>query len=426
VIVARDDEPGLRRNWRQFTLLVVVNAFVGAMVGLERSILPALAEQELRVAARTAILSFIAVFGVVKALTNYFAGRWSDRHGRKPVLVAGWLIALPVPLVLMWAPSWGWVVFANVLLGASQGLTWSTTVIMKIDLAGSQRRGLAMGLNEFAGYVAVAASALATGYVAAAYGLRPWPFALGIGFAVAGLLLSLLAVRETRGFARREGRGDPGAAVPRVTAREVFRRTTYRDANLSAVSQAGLVNNLNDGMAWGLFPLIFAAAGIGIQQIGVLAALYPAVWGTAQAVTGGLSDRMGRKWLIASGMWLQAAGIGVIAAATDSRGFAVGSVLLGLGTAMAYPTLLAVIGDVAHPSWRASAVGVYRLWRDLGYAVGAVLSGVVADLLGVRPAVWFVALLTFASGVVVAFRLRETNARRAGPIGTPEPDLVLN
>jgi MFS family permease len=422
----RVDEPGLRRNWRQFTLLVAVNAFVGAMVGLERSILPALAEQEFQLAARTAILSFIAVFGVVKALTNYFAGRWSDRHGRKPVLVAGWLIAVPVPFVLMWAPSWGWIVFANVLLGASQGLTWSTTVIMKIDLAGSRRRGLAMGLNEFAGYVAVAGSALATGYVAAAYGLRPWPFALGIGFAAAGLLLSLLLVRETRGFAHYEGRGGPGLAAPQVSAREAFARTTYRDPNLSAVSQAGLVNNLNDGMAWGLFPLMFAAAGMGLAQIGLLAALYPAVWGAAQAVTGGLSDRVGRKWLIASGMWLQAAGIGVIAAVDDARGFALGSVLLGLGTAMVYPTLLAVIGDVAHPSWRASAVGVYRLWRDLGYAVGAVLSGLVADLIGLRPAVWVVALLTFASGVVVAVRLRETNERRARPVAAPEPDLALN
>jgi MFS family permease len=420
MIAARGDEPGLRRNWRQFTLLVLVNAFVGAMVGLERSILPALAEQEFHVAARTAILSFIAVFGVVKALTNYFAGRWSDRHGRKPVLVAGWLVALPVPFLLMWAPGWGWIVFANVLLGASQGLTWSTTVIMKIDLAGSSRRGLAMGLNEFAGYVAVAGSALATGYVAATYGLRPWPFALGIAFVAAGLVLSLFAVRETRAFADREG----GAESARlVSAREVFARTTYADPSLSAVSQAGLVNNLNDGMAWGLFPLMFAAAGLGLHEIGMLAALYPAVWGAAQAVTGGLSDRVGRKWLIASGMWLQAVGIGLIAAVGDTAGFAAGSVLLGLGTAMVYPTLLAVIGDVAHPSWRASAVGVYRLWRDLGYAVGAVLSGVVADLVGVRPAVCLVAALTLASGLSVALRLKET-LRRNEPLASPAPGLA--
>lgn len=416
---------GLRENLPQFSLLVVVNAFVGAMIGMERSILPAIGEREFQLVARTAVLSFIIVFGVTKALTNYLAGRLSDRFGRKHVLVAGWIIAVPVPFLLMSAPSWNWVLFANVLLGVSQGLTWSTTVIMKIDLAGSRRRGLAMGLNEFAGYIAVAGSALATGYVAAACGLRPWPFALGIGFAAAGLLLSLLAVRETRGFALHEG-GGPGAAAPQVSAREAFARTTYRDPNLSAVSQAGLVNNLNDGMAWGLFPLMFAAAGMGLEQIGLLAALYPAVWGAAQAVTGGLSDRLGRKWLIASGMWLQAAGIGVIAAVGDARGFAAGSVLLGLGTAMVYPTLLAVIGDVAHPSWRASAVGVYRLWRDLGYAVGAVLSGVIADLLGLRPAVWVVALLTFASGAVVAVRLRETSERRARPVTAPEPDLALN
>jgi MFS family permease len=425
VTAATEDEPGLRRNWRQFTLLVLVNAFVGAMVGLERSILPALAEQEFHIAARTAILSFIAVFGVVKALTNYFAGRLSDRHGRKRVLLTGWVVALPVPFVLMWAPTWGWIVFANVLLGASQGLTWSTTVIMKIDLAGSQRRGLAMGLNEFAGYVAVAGSALATGYVAGVYGLRPWPFALGVVFAAAGLFLSLFAVRETRGFAEREGRGEGEPTQP-MGAREVFARTTYTDSNLSAVSQAGLVNNLNDGMAWGLFPLMFAAAGMGLREIGMLVALYPAVWGAAQAVTGGLSDRLGRKWLIASGMWVQAVGIGVIAAVADARGFAVGSVFLGLGTAMVYPTLLAVIGDVAHASWRASAVGVYRLWRDLGYAVGALLSGVVADLLGVRPAVWLVAALTFASGVVVAFRLRETRARLVEPMPGGEPGLALD
>jgi MFS family permease len=426
VTAATEDGPGLRRNWRQFTLLVLVNAFVGAMVGLERSILPALAEQEFHIAARTAILSFIAVFGAVKALTNYFAGRLSDRHGRKPVLLTGWVVALPVPFVLMWAPSWGWIVFANILLGASQGLTWSMTVIMKIDLAGAQRRGLAMGLNEFAGYVAVAGSALATGYVAGAHGLRPWPFALGVVFAAAGLLLSLFAVRETRGFARREGARDEDEPIQPMGAGEVFARTTYADPDLSAVSQAGLVNNLNDGMAWGLFPLMFAAAGMGLREIGLLAALYPAVWGAAQALTGGLSDRLGRKWLIASGMWLQAVGIGVIAAVGNARGFAIGSVLLGLGTAMVYPTLLAVIGDVAHPSWRASAVGVYRLWRDLGYAVGAVLSGVVADLLGVGPAVWLVAALTFASGVVVAFRLRETRARLIEPLPDGETRLALN
>ena len=397
---------GLARNWRQFWLLVLVNAFVGAMVGLERSILPAVAEREFHLAARAGILSFIVVFGVAKALTNYFAGRLSDRVGRKPVLVAGWLIALPVPFLLMWAPSWNWILVANVLLGVSQGLTWSTTVIMKIDLAGPHRRGLAMGLNEAAGYVAVAGAALATGYVAAAYGLRPWPFSLGVAFALAGLALSVFAVRETHGHARHEAAST--AESTSLTQAQVFARTSLLDRDLSAVSQAGLVNNLNDGMAWGLFPVIFASAGLGLGTIGSLAAVYPALWGVGQLATGGLSDRLGRKWLIAAGMGVQAAGIAVIALGAGNALFVGGSVLLGIGTAMVYPTLLAVIGDVAHPSWRASAVGVYRLWRDLGYAVGALVSGVTADLLGARPAAGLVAFLTLASGVVVALRLRET------------------
>jgi MFS family permease len=404
---------GLAANWRQFSVLVLVNAFVGAMVGLERSILPALAEQEFHLAARTAILSFIAVFGVVKGLTNYFAGRLSDTLGRKPILVTGWLIAAPVPFLLMWAPSWSWILFANVLLGASQGLTWSTTVIMKIDLAGPERRGLAMGLNEFAGYLAVSLAALATGYVAASYGLRPWPFSLGIVFVVAGLLLSVFVVRETHDHARREALDAPVGQTGGLSQAQVFARTSFLDRDLSAISQAGLVNNLNDGMAWGLFPLVFAAAGLGLRDIGFLAAIYPAIWGLGQLVTGGLSDRIGRKWLIVSGMWVQAAGIALIALAGSYPAFVVGSVLLGAGTAMVYPTLLAAIGDVAHPSWRASATGVYRLWRDLGYAVGALVSGVTADLLGARSAVSLVAVLTFASGVIVALRLRETRRPRA-------------
>lgn len=400
---------GLRANLAQFTLLVVVNAFVGAMVGMERSILPAIAEQEFHLAARAAVLSFIVVFGVTKALTNYLAGRLSDRFGRKHVLVGGWLIAAPVPFLLMWAPSWNWVLLANVFLGVSQGLTWSTTVIMKIDLAGAKNRGLAMGLNEFAGYFAVAGSALVTGWLAARYGLRPQPFYLGVGFVAAGLGLSVLVVRETKHHVAHESKLHgvlPPAELP--SQREVFWRTTLRDRNLSSVSQAGLVNNLNDGMAWGLFPLFFAAAGMSLSQIGVLAAVYPATWGIAQIFTGAWSDRVGRKWLIASGMWVQAAGIGLIVVMRILPGFVVGSILLGVGTAMVYPTLLAAIGDVAHPSWRGSAVGVYRLWRDLGYAMGALLAGVTADALGLASAIWLVAALTFGSGVVVAMRMRET------------------
>jgi MFS family permease len=399
---------GLRENLAQFALLVLVNAFVGAMVGLERSILPAMAEQEFQLVARTALLSFIVVFGIAKALMNYSAGRLSDRYGRKHVLVAGWLVAIPVPFLLMWAPTWNWVLVANALLGISQGLTWSTTVIMKIDLVGPARRGLAMGLNEFAGYVAVAASALATGWLAARYGVRPQPFYLGVGFVAAGLVLSLL-VRETRHHAAHESTligSLPRGGVP--TGRQVFWRTTLFDADLSSVSQAGLVNNLNDGMAWGLFPLVFAAAGMNLAQVGLLAAVYPATWGVAQLATGAWSDRTGRKPLIVWGMWVQALGIAVVALGGTFGGFVSGAVLLGIGTAMVYPTLLAAIGDVAHPSWRASAVGVYRLWRDSGYAIGALLAGLTADAFGIQAAMWLVAGLTFASGAVSAVRMRET------------------
>jgi MFS family permease len=351
------------------------------------------------------------VFGVTKALTNYLAGRLSDAYGRKVVLTAGWLVASPVPFLLMWAPSWSWVLWANVLLGISQGLTWSTSVIMKIDLAGPKNRGLAMGLNEFAGYFAVAASALATGYVASTSGLRPQPFYLGVGFVVVGLALTLLFVRETRHHVQHEAALENDIpAAPMPTQREVFARTSLLDKNLSSVSQAGLVNNLNDGMAWGLFPLYFGASGLGLAEIGSLAAIYPGVWGIGQLATGALSDRVGRKWLIVLGMWTQAGGIAVTALSDTFGGFAVGGILLGLGTAMVYPTLLAAIGDVAHPTWRASAVGVYRLWRDLGYAIGAVVAGVVADALGLGPAIWLVALLTFASGCVAAVRMTETRS----------------
>jgi MFS family permease len=408
-VTPKDVQLGLRPNLAQFSLLVIVNAFVGAMVGLERTILPPIAEQHFHLAAKTAVLSFIVVFGITKALTNYGAGRLSDRYGRKIVLVVGWLVAAPVPFLLMWAPSWGWVLAANALLGVSQGLTWSTTVIMKIDLAGPARRGLAMGLNEFAGYFAVAGSAFATGVIAAHYGLRPQPFYLGIGFVVVGLVLSAFVVRETRYHATAESKLQPapvGAATP--NQREIFWRTTLLDANLSSVSQAGLVNNLNDGMAWGLFPLFFSAASMDFTQIGTLAAVYPATWGIAQLFTGAWSDSIGRKWLIASGMWVQAVGIAIVVIAHTFGLFATGAALLGVGTAMVYPTLLAAIGDVAHPSWRASAVGVYRLWRDLGYAVGALLAGIVADALGLAAAMWIVAALTFASGLVVAVRMRET------------------
>jgi MFS family permease len=322
--------------------------------------------------------------------------------------------------MLMWAPSWSWILGANVLLGISQGLTWSTTVIMKIDLVGSRRRGLAMGLNEFAGYVAVAASALATGWIAARYGLRPEPFYLGVVFVAAGLALSVLAVRETKHHVAEESRLQGTAAgADTPTPREVFWRTSLLDRNLSSVCQAGLVNNLNDGMAWGLFPLVFAAKHMTLQQIAVLAAVYPATWGIAQLFTGAWSDRVGRKWLIVTGIWVQAASIGVVVVAASFRAFALGGILLGIGTAMVYPTLLAAIGDVAQPSWRASSVGVYRLWRDLGYAVGALLAGITADALGLAAALWLIAALTFGSGLIAALRMTEAGRTRVATAARP-------
>ncbi|MFG1813463.1 MFS transporter [Kribbella sp. NPDC049174] len=403
----RTPQLGLRANLAQFLLLVAVNALVGGMLGQERIVLPLLAEQAFHLDAYTSALTFILAFGAVKAATNFFAGTWSDRFGRKPVLVAGWLIGLPVPLLLIWAPSWGWVIAANVLLGVNQGLTWSTTVIMKIDLVGPARRGLAMGLNEAAGYVAVAGTAMATGYLAAAHGLRPAPFLLGAAYAALGLGLSVFAVKETRGHARHEA-GTPDSGL---TTGQVFVSTSFREPALSSASQAGLVNNLNDGLAWGLFPILFTSHGLSVARIGLLGALYPAVWGFAQLATGSLSDRLGRKWLIATGMLVQAVALALVAIGTSFTALGVAVTVLGLGTAMVYPTLLAVIGDVAHPSWRARSVGVYRLWRDGGFAVGALLAGLVADLWGITAAVWTVAALTAVSGLIVAVRMYETHPR---------------
>jgi MFS family permease len=431
---------GLRANWQQFTRLLIVNAFVGGMVGLERSIVPLLGHQVFGLASTTAVLSFIVSFGVVKALANLFAGRLGDRIGRKGVLVAGWLVGLPVPFLIIFAPSWGWVVFANILLGINQGLCWSTTVIMKIDLVGPARRGLAMGLNEAAGYCAVSASAIAAGYLAATYALRPQPFLLGIGFALAGLLLSLFFVRESHGHARHEAAvlahqalqtTDSARTTTAVSAarpqapsfKDIFLLTSWKNRTLFGVSQAGLVNNLNDGLAWGVFPLFFAAGGLSIAQIGLLAGIYPGVWGVAQLLTGALSDRLGRKGMIVGGMLLQGAAIGLLPLVHGFGWWIVAMVLLGLGTALVYPTLLAAISDVAHPDWRASAVGVYRLWRDSGYAIGAGLSGVLADLFGVTWAIGVIAGVTFLSGGVVSVVMRETLPAQRKVPGTQLHDV---
>jgi MFS family permease len=387
------------------------------MLGQERTVLPLLAGEEFGLSGFTAALTFIVAFGLVKAATNFAAGALSDRYGRKPILVAGWIVGLPVPFLIMWAPAWAWVVAANVLLGVNQGLTWSTTVIMKVDLAGPKRRGLAMGLNEAAGYIAVSLTALATGYIASRYGLRPEPFYLGVAFAGLGLGLSALAVKETSGHALHEARSHDGD-LSRTTLNtgEVFWETTYKNPSLSAASQAGLVNNLNDGMAWGLLPIFYAASGLTVTQIGILAALYPAVWGVGQLVTGAWSDYIGRKPLIVAGMWIQAAAIAVIASSTTFPAWASASIILGVGTALVYPTLLAAVGDLAPPTWRATAVGVYRFWRDFGFAVGALLTGVIADLTQPGTAIWTVAVLTFLSGVIVATRMAETRARaQSGP-----------
>jgi MFS family permease len=403
---------GLRENLPQFSLLVLLNAFVGAMVGMERTVLPLLGEQEFGLGSKTAITSFIVSFGVTKAVLNLVAARLSDRIGRKPILVAGWLFALPVPFLIIYAPAWWWIDLANVLLGANQALAWSMTVIMKIDLVGPRRRGLALGLNEFAGYFAVGVMSWVTGYIAGHYALRPQPFYLGIAISAIGLLISLFLIRETRGYLKLE------TASLTVTGdtpslKRIFYVTSLGNVSLFAACQAGLVNNLNDGMSWGLYPLFFSAHGLDVERIGVIKATYPIVWGLLQVATGMLSDRVGRKGFIAWGMVVQAGGIWLTVLVPAYGAWLLGAVLQGLGTAMVYPTLLATIADHAHPTWRASSLGVYRFWRDLGYAIGALLSGLVADFVGLGAAIHLVAALTLISGLVVAWVMRQP---RAAPI----------
>jgi MFS family permease len=396
---------GLRENWQQFTLLVLINAFVGGMVGLERTLVRLIGSEIFQLASTVAVTSFIISFGVVKAITNLVSGQLADTCGRKKTLVLGWAVGLPVPFLIMWAPTWEWIVAANVLLGINQGLSWSMTVIMKVDLVGPRQRGLAVGLNEFAGYLAVGLTAFLTGYLATLYGLRPVPFYLGIGYAAAGFLLSAWVVRDTRGHVALERSQHPRIESS-LSFRDVFLRTSLTDRNLFAASQAGLVNNLNDGMSWGIFPLFFAAAGLSIERIGILKGVYPALWGVLQVVTGPLSD-WGRKGLISTGMWVQAIGLLVIAGLYGFGWWLLGSILLGVGTAMVYPCLLAAVSDAADPSWRARALSVYRFWRDLGYAIGALTAGLLVAIVGFAWTIAMIGMLTFISGLIVAALMKE-------------------
>ena len=397
---------GLKENWPQFALLVVINAFVGGMVGIERTVVPLIGAEEFKISSTTLVVSFIVSFGVVKALANLVSGQLADAWGRKRVLVLGWLVGLPVPFMIIWAPSWTWVIAANALLGINQGLAWSMTVIMKIDLVGPKSRGLAVGLNEFAGYLAVGVTAFFTGYLASEYGLRPAPIYLGVAYAILGTTLSILLVRDTRDHVRLEASAHARQSAP-ISFREVFLLTSFGDRNLFAASQAGLVNNLNDGMSWGIFPLFFASFGLGVERIGILKAVYPATWGILQVATGPLSDRWGRKGLIVGGMWVQAAGLFLTALTREFEYWLIGSLLLGIGTAMVYPSLIAAVSDASHPAWRARSLSVYRFWRDLGYAIGALSAGIIADLFGLSWAIATIAALTFASGLVVALVMRE-------------------
>ena len=405
---------GLRENWQQFSLLVLVNMMVGGMVGLERTVVPLVGTEEFHIQSDVVVFSFIIAFGVIKAFTNLISGVLADKYTRKKVLIWGWLVGLPVPFILAFAPSWNWILFANVLLGISQGLAWSMTVNMKIDLIGKKSRGLAMGLNEAAGYGAVGLTALLTGYLASHYGLRPQPFYIGIAYTLVGLLLSIFVIQDTRKFAQLEARQvSTDESAHKSNLWSVFKETSFKNKNLFSISQAGLINNLNDGMSWGVFPLLFTSMGIGLEGIGWIKAVYPVVWGVGQIVTGPLADKIGRKPLIVWGMFVQVLGhiiIGFEWLEPLTSGLT-GSVLLGIGTAMVYPALLAAVSDTANPNWRASSLGVYRFWRDMGYAIGALMAGIVGNFFGLEWAVHIAGLITFISGIIVWIRMKETIAQ---------------
>ncbi len=391
---------GLKENWKQFTLLVIVNAFVGGMVGLERSILPKIAESEFDIAAKTAILSFIIVFGIVKAIANYYTGSLANKLGRKNLLVVGWLIGIPVPFILMYAPNWNWIITANILLGINQGLTWSSTVVMKIDLVGEKQRGFAMGINEFAGYLSVAFVAFLTGWIAGEYGLRPYPFYIGIVLVFLGFFTSLLFVKDTSNHVEQE------IGLNKIPPlKNIFWDTTWKDRNLSSVTQAGLINNLNDGMVWGIFPILLAQKDFSLEKIGIITAVYPAVWGLGQLITGKMADHFSKKSMLFWGMFLQGIALLFLLFASTFLHFVFLSILLGWGTAMVYPTFLATIAENTNPQDRAKSLGTFRLWRDLGYAIGAILTGVIADVFNIETAICVIALLTILSSIIIKYRM---------------------
>jgi len=402
---------GLKENWQQFILLVIVNAFVGGMMGLERTIIPQIAEADFGLAAKTAILSFIVVFGITKAITNYYTGTLASRFGRKKLLVTGWVLALPVPLLLIYAPDWNWILAANIFLGISQGLTWSSTVMMKIDLVGEKDRGFAMGLNEFAGYIALAAVAFATGWIASNYGLRPYPFYIGIGLGITGLVTCWLFVRDTHRHVKLEAMS---SSIPIL--KNVFWETTWKHKNLGSITQAGLVNNLNDGMVWGLFPLLLVSKGFDLHETGIIVSTYPAIWGLGQLYSGKLADKYCKKTLLFIGMFMQGVALLGMIWANDFTSFIILSSLLGIGTAIVYPTFLAAIADHTHPDQRPRSIGIFRLWRDLGYAIGAILTGLIADRLGLVAPILAIGLLTVLSSLIVRFRMSCTNKTISSPV----------
>ncbi len=397
-------EFGFRKNWKQFTLLVIVNAFVGGMIGLERTIIPQFAEINFGIASKTAILSFIIAFGIVKAISNYFTGKLANRFGRKNLLLIGWLLAIPIPFILIYAPSWNWVIFANILLGIHQGLTWSSTVVMKIDLVGEKDRGLAMGLNEFAGYVSVGVIAFFTGYIANKYGVTPYPFYLGIFISIIGFIITALWVKDTSIFIQQATN-----TIKAQKKQNIFIETSFKNKTLSSVTQAGLVNNLNDGMIWGLLPILLLSLEFNNEKIGIITAIYPTVWGIGQLFTGKMSDHYSKKAMLFWGMFLQGIAIIAIPFNTDFYVLSTISGVLGIGTALVYPTFLSTIAQVATPIERAESIGTFRLWRDLGYAIGAVISGITADLFGIEYAIYLIGGLTIISSIVIKLRMPNKN-----------------